>query len=319
MTRCFGVLVLALAVVLSGVPATRVVAQSNELIRVGAGPDDPSTPVIYADQAGLFKRAGLNVQVVKLAGAAVIAAALAGGSLEIGKASSLPVITAYAKGLPFTVIGSIALWTPDHHDEAMVVPANSPIKSASDFAGKTLAAISVSDIGSIATYAWVDQHGVDWHTLKFLEIPASAVVPALGDGRIDGDHLYEPYLSAALAAGKVRIVGYPFDAIARQFTEVVLFANTGWVKEHGELVARFLRVMREASSYVGTHETEVLPLIAQFTGADATAVASMRHAARSVVINPSELQPVIDVAAKYGAIPKSFPAQEIICSCALRR
>ena len=309
---------MAVAVAFSLVAATRVGAQSD-LIRIGAGPDDPSTPIIYAAEAALFKRAGLNVEVVKLAGASVIAAALAGGSLEIGKASSLPVITAYAKGLPFTIIGNIALWAPGHHDQAMVVSANGPIQSAADFAGKTLAAISIQDIGTISLFAWLDQHGVDYKTLKSIEVPASAALAAMSEGRIDGDHLYEPFLSPAVASGKVRIVAYPMDAIAKEFTEVVLFANRDWVKDHGELVTRFLRVMQESTAYVGTHENDVLPLIAQFTGAQPAPIAADRHALRSVLISPADLQPVIDVAAKYGTIPKAFPAQDIICGCALHR
>src|SRR5215469_983256 len=96
------VIALALAALL---PASTIAQTTGPLIRVGAGPDDQSTPLIYAAQAGLFAKAGLNVELQKLAGAAVIGAALAGGSLEIGKASTMSVVTAYAKGLPFTIIG----------------------------------------------------------------------------------------------------------------------------------------------------------------------------------------------------------------------
>src|SRR5277367_1127874 len=117
------------ALVLSVVGAS---AQAELLIRVATGPDDPSTPLFYASRAGLFKRAGLNVEVQKLDGSAVIAAAMASGQLEIAKLSTLSAVTAIAKGLPFTIIGSIAAYNADNPSTALIVLANSPIKTARD-------------------------------------------------------------------------------------------------------------------------------------------------------------------------------------------
>jgi NitT/TauT family transport system substrate-binding protein len=313
------VAILMLAALLPISSASQAVAQSSDLIRIGAGPDDPSTPLIYASQAGLFKKAGLNVELLKLAGAAVVGAALAGGSLEIGKASTASVVTAFARGLPFTVIGAIAGYDPTHRDVALVVPANSPIKTAKDMVGQTMAAVSLQDQGSIATFAWLDQRGVDWHTLKFVEISAAASLAAMDEKRINAASLYEPVLSADVATGRVRIIGYPFDGVATRFTEAVLFGNTAWVGTHRELVDRFLKVMAEASAYVSAHEAEVLPIAAAFGGADPTALAKISHPARGVALNVNDIQPIIDTLAKYKVIPAPFSAQDMICACALRR
>jgi len=307
---------LALAIAL---PASTTAQPAGPLIRVGAGPDDQSTPLIYAARAGLFAKAGLNVELEKLAGAAVVGAALAGGSLEIGKASSMSVVTAYAKGLPFTVIGSIGSYNSDKPDLALIVLANSEIKTAKDLIGKTLADVSLQDMNTVATLAWLDQHGVDSSMMKYVEIPASAALPAMEESRVVGSTVYEPVYSADMATGKVRVIGYPFDAIGKHFADAVMFANVNWVSGHRDLVERFLRVMQTASAYVGTHETEMVPVLAQFAGADPAALANIRHPGRGVAIGPADLQPVIDLAAKYKVIPKAFSAQEMICSCALRR
>jgi ABC-type nitrate/sulfonate/bicarbonate transport system substrate-binding protein len=63
-------------------------AQSSDLIplRVGAAMDDQSKPVFYALDNGLFAKAGLDVQLVALSGGgAAIAAAVVGGSLDLGR------------------------------------------------------------------------------------------------------------------------------------------------------------------------------------------------------------------------------------------
>jgi NitT/TauT family transport system substrate-binding protein len=310
----------AVAVILAAaIPGATFAQTAEPLIRVGAGPDDTSMPLIYAAQGGLFKKAGLNVELEKLAGAAVVGAALAGGSLEIGKASALSVVTAHAKGLPFTVIGNIATYNGDSPDFALIVMDNSPVKSAKDLPGKVLAAVSLQDMSSIATYAWLEQHGVDSSTLKFLEMPASATLAAMEQDRVVGSTIYEPMLSAAMATGRVRIIGYPYDAIGKHFAGGLVIANVTWVADHRDLVERFLRVMQDAGAYVAAHESEMVPMLAAYSGVDPALITKAHHEGRGVAISPADLQPVIDAAAKYHAIPKAFPAAEMICDCALRK
>lgn len=124
---------LALLVALTLSSTTRVAAQAPELlIRVGAGPVDLSTPLIYAAQAGLYKRAGLDVELVKVASGAVAAAAIAGGSLEIGKSNTMSIVAAIGKGLPFTIVGSIANYSSDNPDAGLLVSTSAQIKTPSD-------------------------------------------------------------------------------------------------------------------------------------------------------------------------------------------
>ena len=315
-------LALIAALALAAVPGGGMPAFAQSaapLIRVGAGPDDPSVPLVYAAHEGLFAKAGLNVELERLAGATAVAAAISGGSLEIGKGATLSVVTAIAKGLPFTIIGNMSTYRATNPDIALIVLKNSPIKTAKDLVGKTLAAVSLQDQNSIATFAWLAQQGVDWSTLKYTEIPASAALAAMEQDRIVGSTVYEPVLSADLATDKVRIVGYPYDAIGKQFSDAVLFANPKWVNEHRDIVTRFLQVVEDASQYVKTHESEMTQLTAEFGGVDPAKLANIRHTGRGVKIAPGDIQPIIDAAVKYKTIPKPLEAKDLICDCALRK
>jgi len=281
-------------------------------IRVAAGPDDPSMPLIYASQSGMFARAGLNVDLSRLPGAAAIAAAMAGGSIDIGKGATMSVVTAFAKGLPFTIIGNISEYHSDDPDIALVSLASSGITGPKDFVGKVLADVSLTDQNSVATFAWLDQHGVDSSTLKFVEIPASAALAAMDANRVVGSTVYEPVLSAVMATGRVRVIGYPYDAIGKRFSSALLFAPRPWADEHREVVQRFLRVVGEACVYVSAHESEMGPMSAAFGGVDAALIAKMKHTGRTVAIGAADIQPVIDTAVKYHVIPKPIAANDII-------
>jgi hypothetical protein len=77
--------------------------------------------------------------------------------------------------------------------------------------------------------------------------------------------------------------------------------------------------MAEASAYVAGHEAEVLPMAAAFGNADPALLTKVNHPARGIALNVSDIQPVIDTLAKYKVIPAPVSAQDLICSCALRR
>ena len=55
-----------------------------QLIRIGGGPTDSYIEPFLALDGGFFQRAGLNVEVTPLSNGAAIAAAVAGGALDVG-------------------------------------------------------------------------------------------------------------------------------------------------------------------------------------------------------------------------------------------
>jgi NitT/TauT family transport system substrate-binding protein len=306
------------ALLLATLVTARAGAQTTE-IRVGLGPVDAAAPIFYADKTGLYKKNGLNVQVTRLPNGAAILSAIAGGSLDLGQGSSLALIQGFVRGLPFTAIGGIQTYDSSNPDYGLLVPIDSPITKPADMAGKTFGVVSLQDQNSLATFAWLDAQGVDRASLKFVEMPASAMLAAMESHRIDAATFYEPFFSSLLATGKVRQLAAPYSAIGKHYSDALIYGNKPWVDAHRELVAKFLAVTRDAAAYVGAHEAEAVPITAEYTGANPSTLASMHHGARGITLSPDELQPMIDVAAKYKAIDKPFPAAQMICTCALRR
>lgn len=288
-------------------------------VHVGVGPVDTGTPIFYASEAGIYKKYGLDVDLVKVPNGATTVSAIEGGTLDLGQGSTLAAVTAFAKGLPMIVIGGLAFYRSEQPDFALLVMADSTIKTPKDLEGQTMAAVSLVDQNSLATFAWLDRHGVDRSKIKYVEIPASATLAAMEQGRVVGATMYEPFFTEFMATGKTRILGYPDDALGKRFAVSILFGNPAWVASHPDLVNKFLRATQEAAAYVGAHENETPQIAAAFTGADPSKLANVRHGLRGVYLSPSDIQPMIDAAAKYGIIPKVFPAQQMICGCALKR
>jgi NitT/TauT family transport system substrate-binding protein len=310
---------LALISLTTVLPSAIAGAQSETVVQVGVGPVDAAAGIFYADKTGLFKKYGLNVNLTRLPNGAAILSAIAGGSLALGQGSALALVQGYAKGLPFVAIGGDSTYDPSRLDYGLLVPVDSAITKPSDLEGKTFGVVSLFDQNSLATFAWLDAHGIDRTTLRYVEMPASAMLAAMEQHRIDAATFYEPFYSSLKATGKVRTLADPYSAIGKRYADALLYGNRTWVDAHRDLVDKFLRAMREASFYVGAHESDVAPITAEYTGADPATLLSMHHGGRTVLLAPDMLQPVIDVAAKYKVIDKAFPASDMICSCALRR
>ena len=295
-------------------------AQTLQTIRLGTGLDDSSKPVLYAQEAGLFRRAGLDVEIVALnGGGAAIAAAVAGGSLEIGKSNTLQLISAHEHGLPFTLIAPSSANGAYERDAAIVVREAVPIRSARDLNGKTIGVTSLVTIQLLSTRAWIDAGGGDSQTVRFLEVSPTATQAALEQGRIDAATVLDPILSQILGAGGLRVLAYPYGAVATRFDGSDFFTTTDWAAKHPDLVERFVRVMHDANAYVTAHETETNPVLASFAKIDLAVLEHMNHIERPAYLDAGQIQPLIDQAARYKFIAKAFPAAELISDYALKR
>ena len=106
--------------------------------------------------------------------------------------------------------------------------------------------------------------------------------------------------------------GADFDAIAKRFANVAWFTTQDYAAKNPEIVRRFAAVMRDASLYSNAHHAETLNLIAGFTGVDEGTLHRMPRVGFAEYLSASDIQPLVNVAAKYGVIDRPFDAQELI-------
>jgi NitT/TauT family transport system substrate-binding protein len=296
----------------------RVSAQTLTPLRVTAVPNDDVSPFLYAQQSGLFKRAGLDVSIVQATSGAAIAAAVVSGSYDIGLISMMASITGHVHGLPFVMIAPSLMYLASDPAQQLLVLKDSPVKGARDLVGKIVSCSSIRDVSWISTRAWADQNGIDSELIKFVELPMSAVPAALEQRRIDAGSIVNPTLDQALATGHFRSIGAPFDAVGKRWMIAAWCSTSDFVTKNRDAIDRFATAMRTATLYANTHHAETAPLLAAFTGIDTAQVLAMKRDTCGEYLDPRDIQPAIDAAAKYKIIDKSFPAQEMISPYALK-
>jgi len=287
-------------------------------LRLASAPDDDVTPILYAQRAGLFRAAGLDVEVTALANGAAVAAAVAGGSVDVGKSSTMSLISAHARGLPLTIVAPSGFYESKARSNGILVPKDSPIRTARDLNDKVISVPALNDFFTVATKAWLDKNGGSSASVHFIEAPATMVATALDNGRITAGTLANPLLTAALATGKYRSLGSIVDGLGEGFVYSAWFATSDYVAKNRAVLERFLAVLRTAAIYANRHHAETVDLLAKFSGADPATIVSMPRVTYATALSPGQIQPLVDAAAKYKAIPARFDAQEMISPFALR-
>jgi NitT/TauT family transport system substrate-binding protein len=282
------------------------------VIRLATSPDDGVIAVLYAQRMGYFRDAGIEVDIQKLNSGSAVASAVAGGAVDIGRSSILPLINGHAHGLQFLLVAGSTNHVPGDPDSSMLVTSDSPIHRARDLNGKTVAVAGLFDLNWLSTKVWIDANGGDSTSVSLIEIPNSAMLDALLAHRVDGATLSEPFISLDLGTGKARRLADVTGALGAHIHEAAWFTTAGYAQEHREDVLRFRAIVARAAAYTNTHHAETVGLLAAFTGLEPAAIAGAHRSSIALLLDPANIQPLIDAAAKYKVIAAPFPAREMM-------
>jgi len=271
-----------------------------------------AVPILWAQKSGMFAKAGVDLDLGRLPTGAAVTAAVAGGSLDIGKSTFFAVVAAFAHGVPIVVIAPGVVYDSRFPNMAFVVPKESPIRTAADLTGKVVAVNNLSEPTIPAAQLWLQKNGVAKDAAKYVEVPMSAQTAALDAHRVDIAALTSPVFDEAMATGKYRIVYPVLNEIAPRWWFSAIIASRDWATGNREAVRRIASVIEAAGAYTNAHHGELSSQIADLVGATPASIASEIWPQSGTTIVPAEMQPVIDLSVKAGFIPKSFDAREMI-------
>ena len=302
---------LAMAAAGMAVPSIAAAADLTPIKMAGV-PEDSATTVLYGVQAGLFRANGLDVVMDPQHNGPSVMSGVIGSSYQFGKSSTPPLIAAFSKGLPFTIIWPAGLYDAKAPIAGLLVKSDSPMKKAADLNGKTIAVGALNDIHSLAAMAWMDKNGGDSSTVKFTEIPISEIPIAISQGRVLAGSVNEPVLSAALESGQVRSLGAHFGGIAPRFMYTAWFTTKTYASANPAVVKNVGQTLRKASDYVNGHHAQTIDLIAKFTSLEPAQVQKMTRVEQGTALDPRLVQPVIDTMVKYKFLAQPIDAKDIL-------
>ena len=221
----------------SGLPST-VRAQTRATVNVGVIPVDVAANVYYAQDLGLFAKAGIDVRLQPMTSGPVLAQAVAGGALDIGVSNVATIGLASLRGLPFRYIAPAAVVMPGSPPtDVVMVRKDSPVVPGVGLNGMSIAINGLKDLQEIEARGWVDKFGGDSRTIKFSEVPFPAMGGALQEKRVDVIFPTEPFSTADTSIGKV--IGDAFDGVGPRFMLLGWFASENWLAGHATTATAF--------------------------------------------------------------------------------
>ncbi len=274
-------------------------------ITLGVPPVGDSLAVYVAIEKGYFKKEGLNVKLVPAANGATTINALISQSTDLALVSYPSLISAYSAGLPVT-IAALAINGDAAYKSGLYVLNKSSIKTPANMLGKSMATPSLRSVGDVWFRGVLIKDGLDYHKVKFVEIPQANMANALKSGEVQGAFLTEPTLSAARKQLDLRAIGYQTGPQGLYATSDKTFKQKPKVIE-GFRAALAMAVADIAADPHGVAEA-TMP---KFTDMDAATAKAMNLPQYVTKWDNSGVQAVIDLMAKTALIKKDFKATEL--------
>lgn len=284
-----------------------------QTVRVGVIPIVDVAPVYLGMQHGFFADEGLSLQLESGQGGAAIIPGVVGGSLDIGFGNNTSLILAASKGLPLQVIASGVYSTGEQGEDyvELLVPAGSPIRSAADLAGKTVAVNTLQNLGDTSVRDSVREAGGDPGAVKFVEMPFPTMNAALAGGEVDAIWQVEPFLALAKAQGH-RVIASPLVDVKPDLMVSTYFATEQYAGQHPDVVTRFKSAIDRALTYAQQHPDEVREIIPSYLEVPPEVAAEMVLPAWDPRIDTETFDVLADLGTRDGLLEQQPPLDELL-------
>jgi NitT/TauT family transport system substrate-binding protein len=223
-------------------------------------------PIYLGKEKGFFREQNIDLTLTTAQGGAAIVPAVLGGQYQFGFSNTVSLLLGASKGLPVKVVanGNNSTGVDGKDFAGLFVKADSPVKTAKDLAGRTVAANTLKNIVETTVRSSVRKDGGDGAAVKFTELAFPDQVPALQAGRVDAIFVVEPFQQAAVAAGARKIASSYVDA-APGLTVAMYFTSKQLLASNPDLVRRFTEAMRKSLAYADGHPDEVRDVLGTYT------------------------------------------------------
>ncbi|TDD14708.1 ABC transporter substrate-binding protein [Nonomuraea diastatica] len=276
---------------------------------VGVVPVPSSAPLFIAEKRGFFKEEGLTVKTEIIQAPQAVMPKILNGSMDA-------FLTSYVSLMAINDSGAATLKLFQHSQEAapnvagVVVAEGSPITSAADLKGKTIAVNVLKALGQTLTNAHLQEAGLKPDDVKYVPVQFADQISALSSGKVDAAWLVEPFLTAAKKDGATQIIdttdgvtaGVPIDGWG---------VTEDWLAKNPETAAAFHRALAKAQQIAGEDRKAIDEVVPTYTQIPADAAAAMTLGTFSLEADRTNVQKLADLLHGYGYLKSKVDAAQL--------
>ncbi|ACT04789.1 aliphatic sulfonate ABC transporter substrate-binding protein [Paenibacillus sp. JDR-2] len=190
-----------------------------------------------------FEALGAKVEWVEFQSGPPMIEAMASNHLDFAGMGNMPPIAAQAAGVDFTIISQLL---DGKNNVAIIVPANSDIKSIADLKGKKVAVTKGSNAYNFL-YRVLDKAGLKQSDIQEIQLQPDETQPSFEGGKVDAWAVWDPYISLNTLSGKARVLadGESEGVLSPSFQLV----RSEFAKKYPDLVTLYLKTFEEARKW----------------------------------------------------------------------
>ena len=252
-------------------------AAAQTRIKLGYMPIAEETPKFVASEKGIFRKHGLDVEMVRFESGPDMGTALLGGSIQVGMIGTPGLINAAVAGRPLVAIvdnGSNKMGPSGYEYYAgIVVLDNSPIRNIGDLKGKKLA-VNVLKANSEAqtimqVLRWNRENpakALDMNKdLQLMILPFGSMPAALEKGIVDAASMIEPFMTQITMSRKVRVIA-PVEYALANWPVSFGIVRRDYGEKNVDVLRKYQAAWNEAVRYIRASPDDAKAIMQKYVG-----------------------------------------------------
>lgn len=250
-----------------------------------------------------FKKQGIAVKWVEFTAGPQMLEGLNVGSIDLAATGDAPPVIAQAAKADLVYL---AHSPADPKTEAIVVPANSSIKTVADLKGKRVALNKGSDVNYLLVAA-LEKAGLSYKDITPVYLAPSDARAAFQRGAIDAWAIWDPFLAEVETNANAREVTNAVDLVPHY---TFFLASRKFAETYPQTALKLIDELKSTSDWANAHPAETAAIQSKSTGLDqkiwAKALARMPFGAERMTPEVFKQQQVIaDKFKRDGLLPVS--------------
>ena len=235
-------------------------------IQIGCTATSDCASAMVAVDEGIFKKHGLEAEMVLIGINSNIPAAILSGSIQVGGPTSTVFLQAVDGGLDLVAIAGASVMSQVTNGNIGAFARNGiSIKEPKDFVGKKVGAPGLGAFLHVLFVKWLVEKGVDPKSVNFVEVSFPTMADIIKSGGVDVVLSGEPFITRMTNAGLGSVAARYGAELGRSEPIIFYAASRDWAEKNPETVKKFRAAIDEGAKIVGRDPEKTSAAISKFT------------------------------------------------------
>jgi NitT/TauT family transport system substrate-binding protein len=280
-------------------------AAAEEKILVGHTPIAEVVSLYVGVEEGIFKRNGLEVQLVPNGVNSVLPAALAGGSLQVAGPSPTVFLQAVAGGLDMVTVGGCGVTSASTaRNIGLVARKDVQIQKAADLVGKKVGVPGIGATLHVLLRQWLVSEGVDPAKVTFIEVAVPNSSDALRGKSVDAVLTGEPMMGRITSTDIGYVARYIVNDLPSGLPFIVFATTREWATRNPAALRSFRTSLAQASDFIRANPGKAQEHIAKYTKLPIDIVRTLNVPDCRAAVDPASMNWFAQTMLKQGMLEK---------------